>query len=74
MKNGFPQGSVEGSSHVSMLEAACSQNAGLKTDVVCQCKMNKMGEMKGNMHGEFQHFVSKGCDINFRKVNGMMQV
>ncbi|KAG1360882.1 hypothetical protein COCNU_09G003450 [Cocos nucifera] len=67
------KGSVEGSSHVSRLEGACSQNTGLETDAVCQSKMNEMGEMKGNMHGGFQHFVSKRCDINFRKVNGMMQ-
>ncbi|XP_008788723.2 uncharacterized protein LOC103706412 [Phoenix dactylifera] len=74
-------GSVEGSSRVSRLEAACSQNTGLKTDVICQSNMNKMGEMKANMHwvggsmetGEFQHFISQGCDINLRKVNGMMQ-
>lgn len=75
------KGSVEGDSHVSGLEASCSQNTSLKTDVAFQSAMNNTWEMKGNMHrvggnmegGEIQHFISPGCDINFGKINGMMQ-
>lgn len=82
MKEGFLQGSVEGSSHVSRLEAACSQNTGLETDVVCQSNMNNAHDMKVNMQcvgcnmeaSEFVHLVSKGRDINFGKVNGIMPV
>ncbi|XP_073106104.1 uncharacterized protein [Elaeis guineensis] len=73
------EGSVEGSSHVSRLEAACSQNTGLEADVACQSNMNN--DVKFNMQwvgcnmesSEFVHLVSKGGDINSGKVNGMMQ-
>ncbi|XP_008811394.2 uncharacterized protein LOC103722571 [Phoenix dactylifera] len=75
------KGSVEGSSHVSRLEAACSQNTGLETDAACQSNTNNTHDMKVNMQwigynmetSEFVHLFSKGRDINLGKVDGIMQ-